>query len=171
VEAAAFVASAPTGQHLDLGAGVSLYAGRSHAEIMRGRPAVDPTEHTLFIPGSVKAFGLHFEARLLDALPGQPLDQYCGPLRQVFDADALGPAPVLRHRRDGDRFAPLGLGGSKKLQDYFVDAGVPAPARDAVPLVVTGDTLAWIVGHATSATTAVRKDTVAWAEITVRPCD
>lgn len=171
VEAAAFVAEAPTGQHFDLGGGVAIYAGRTRAEPVRDRPAADPAETPLAVPGSTIAFGLRFEARLLDAPPEAPLDQYCGPLRQVFDARALGVAPVVRHRRDGDRFAPLGLGGAKKLQDYFVDAAVPAPARDAVPLVVAGDTIAWIVGHATSAVTAVRPDTAACVEISVAPCD
>ena len=31
-----------------------------------------------------------------------------------------GPLAV-RNRRPGDRFQPVGLGGQKKLQDYFVD--------------------------------------------------
>ena len=34
-----------------------------------------------------------------------------------------GPLAV-RNRRPGDRFRPVGLGGRKKLQDYFVDRKV-----------------------------------------------
>ena len=35
---------------------------------------------------------------------------------------------AVRNRRPGDRFRPVGLGGQKKLQDFFVDRKV---ARDA----------------------------------------
>jgi tRNA(Ile)-lysidine synthase len=64
-----------------------------------------------------------------------------------FDRSA-GPLTV-RNRRPGDRFRPLGLGGRKKLQDFFVDRKVARPARDEVPLVVDEfDRIVWVAGHA-----------------------
>ena len=55
---------------------------------------------------------------------------------------------AVRNRRPGDRFRPAGLGGRKKLQDYFVDRKVARRERDAVPLVVDGhDRIVWVVGH------------------------
>lgn len=60
---------------------------------------------------------------------------------------AAGPLTV-RTRRPGDRFAPLGMTGEKKLQDFLVDARVPARLRDRVPLVVTeDDRIVWVAGH------------------------
>ena len=53
---------------------------------------------------------------------------------------------VLRTRRPGDRFRPLGAPGHKKLQDFMVDAKIPASWRDRVPLVVTPRGIAWVVG-------------------------
>jgi tRNA(Ile)-lysidine synthase len=71
-----------------------------------------------------------------------------------LDADSVGATGVLsvRGRRPGDRFQPLGMGGrSKSLQDFFVDARVPAPERDGWPLVVAGvgdgQRIVWIPGH------------------------
>jgi len=62
----------------------------------------------------------------------------------------VGPLTV-RNRRPGDRFRPIGLGGSKKLQDFFVDRKVPRERRDSVPLVVDGQgRILWVVGHATA---------------------
>jgi tRNA(Ile)-lysidine synthase len=49
--------------------------------------------------------------------------------REVFDADRVGSAIVLRHWGAGDRFEPLGLGRPAKLQDLFTAAKVPAEAR------------------------------------------
>src|SRR5262249_52977427 len=55
---------------------------------------------------------------------------------------------AVRNRRPGDRFRPLGLGGRKKLQDYFVDRKVPRGQRDLVPLIVDGsDRIVWVAGH------------------------
>jgi tRNA(Ile)-lysidine synthase len=53
----------------------------------------------------------------------------------------------IRNRRPGDRFRPLGLGGRKKLQDYFVDKKIPRDRRDQVPLVVDeADRIVWVAG-------------------------
>ena len=59
------------------------------------------------------------------------------------------PGPIaVRNRRPGDRFRPLGLGGGKKLQDFFVDRKVAREGRDRVPLVVDeSDRIIWVAGH------------------------
>jgi tRNA(Ile)-lysidine synthase len=55
---------------------------------------------------------------------------------------------AVRNRRPGDRFRPVGLGGHKKLQDYFVDRKVARTVRDRVPLVVDGwDRIVWVAGY------------------------
>ena len=54
----------------------------------------------------------------------------------------------VRNRRPGDRFRPVGLGGQKKLQDFFVDRKVARERRDAVPLVVDeADRIVWVAGY------------------------
>ena len=45
---------------------------------------------------------------------------------------------VIRNRMPGDRISPLGMKGSKKLQDYFVDRRIPKHMRDDVLLIVSG---------------------------------
>ena len=66
-----------------------------------------------------------------------------------LDADTLGGELRLRSRRPGDRIQPLGMAeGSRKLQDYFVDAHVPRRERDAVPLIVSPRGIVWVAGHA-----------------------
>jgi tRNA(Ile)-lysidine synthase len=71
-------------------------------------------------------------------------------LTAVIDADLVSDLSV-RFRRAGDRFRPLGLGGHKKLQDFFVDRKVPRGERDLIPLVIDGDDrIVWIAGYAIS---------------------
>jgi len=55
---------------------------------------------------------------------------------------------VLRSVRPGDRFVPLGMTGSKKLQDFFVDEKVPRRRRACAAVVTDGDgRIVWVVGH------------------------
>jgi tRNA(Ile)-lysidine synthase len=67
----------------------------------------------------------------------------------VASLDARGVAGdlLVRSRRAGDRFHPLGMKTDKKLQDFFVDHKVPREWRDRVPLLVAGGRIAWVVGY------------------------
>ena len=67
----------------------------------------------------------------------------------VLDAAALGDVLTVRAWRDGDRMRPLGLGGSKSLQDVFTDRKVPRELRRTLPVVVSGDDeIVWVAGVA-----------------------
>ena len=66
--------------------------------------------------------------------------------RVYLDAATTGDALTVRAWRPGDRFRPLGLGGEKKLQDYFTDAKAPRALRERIPLVFNADHLVWVAG-------------------------
>ncbi len=53
---------------------------------------------------------------------------------------------VFRSRRAGDRMAPLGMTGSKKLSDIFTDLKVPREERDAWIVVECGGDIAALAG-------------------------
>jgi tRNA(Ile)-lysidine synthase len=63
-------------------------------------------------------------------------------------AGALGREAVVRAWRDGDRMRPLGLGGSKSLQDLFTDRKVPRALRRTLPVVEAGGKIVWVAGVA-----------------------
>jgi tRNA(Ile)-lysidine synthase len=66
----------------------------------------------------------------------------------VVRRDLIGGALAVRNRRPGDRFRPIGVGGRRKLQDYFVDRKIARDRRDAVPIVVdANDRIVWVAGH------------------------
>jgi tRNA(Ile)-lysidine synthase len=44
---------------------------------------------------------------------------------------------VLRYRQSGDRISPIGMKGSKKLQDFFTDRKIPKHLRDDVILIAS----------------------------------
>ena len=77
------------------------------------------------------------------------------PHTALFDMDRLSGPITVRRRRSGDRFTPLGMSGSKKLQDFLTDAKVPRAHRDSIPIVLSGDEIIWIVGYRPSDLTTV----------------
>ena len=62
----------------------------------------------------------------------------------------LGDRLVVRTWREGDRMRPLGMTGTKTLQDLFTDCGVPRSLRHDLPVVTAGDRLVWVAGVAVS---------------------
>ncbi|WZL72805.1 tRNA lysidine(34) synthetase TilS [Clostridiaceae bacterium 35-E11] len=67
--------------------------------------------------------------------------------QKYFDLDKIKRGMILRNRRAGDRFTPLGMKGSKKLKDYFIDEKVPREKRDEIPLLCDGDEIMWVIGY------------------------
>jgi tRNA(Ile)-lysidine synthase len=153
--AARFVGEGPTGKRFDLGGGISLRNARSVTEIGTSLSVTDDSMIALQAPGVTRAFDRFFRVIELEGVPGGAAAAYCTPGRQVFDADGLGTPLIVRHRRRGDRFTPYGMTGTKKLQDYFVDIGLPASQRDAQLLLLGAGRIGWIVGHAISVHVAV----------------
>jgi len=54
---------------------------------------------------------------------------------------------IMRKRRAGDRYAPLGLSGhSMKLSDFWINKGFPKRFRADWPLIISNEQLIWIPG-------------------------
>jgi tRNA(Ile)-lysidine synthase len=149
VEALLAGLQAGAGHHLDLPRGLRFDVGYEEATLSLEPvepplPGAPPAEASLAVPG-VSSWGPWLvEAELLGSAAGRPP---ADPWQAWLDADVTGGDLVLRSRHPGDRFRPLGLAGEKKLQDFFVDARVPRPERDAVPLVCGKPGIVWVVGH------------------------
>ena len=162
-----FVADGATGQSFDLGSGVVLRNHRAATELMGAPEELDPRELPVVTPGVTVALGRRFEVVCHDRVPVPDLAAYCTPARQVFDAGALGGTLTVRHRRPGDRFTPLGMTGSRKLKDYFIDLGVPWSQRGREVLLLADERIVWIVGHAIDAAAAVTPETRNTIEVRV----
>jgi len=93
-----------------------------------------------------------FDARLLEPPRRQDARNAVAP-----DPRTPNPEPrlVCRTRRPGDRFRPFGSAGEKKLKAFLIDRKLPRRERDAVPLVVLGDEILWVVGQRLSETARV----------------
>ena len=163
-----FVCWQGTGKHLDLGGGHQLSNGREVTLVVqRSVGKSGEAEVELTIPGEVVFGGVRISAAVLDERPDGPLSEYCSASRQVISADGVQGALGVRYRKAGDRIALLGMEGSRKLKDYFGDLGLPLEVRDATPLVVVEDEVAWVVGYALSRSFAVTNSSQTLVQIEV----
>ena len=64
-----------------------------------------------------------------------------------LDADKANFPLYIRNWKKGDSFRPLGMKGTKKLSDYFIDKKVPRAERKKIPLVYKDDDLVWVSGY------------------------
>jgi len=64
----------------------------------------------------------------------------------LFDARAASDELIVRNFRPGDRVAPIGMTGHRKVQDIFVDAKLPLRRRANFPIVELQGAIAWLPG-------------------------
>ncbi len=110
----------------------------------------EPLEDFLY---EISGVGIHplpslnhrMEVRFLaaDATPKYGLD----PREATVDRDRISWPLFVRPSKPGDRFRPLGLGGTKKVKDFFIDLKVPKSQRPQIPILCSKEHIIWIVGH------------------------
>jgi tRNA(Ile)-lysidine synthetase-like protein len=99
----------------------------------------------------VRRWNRHRRPKLFEKARGRALyATKSADLEQYFDADRIEGALVVRNRRPGDRFHPLGAPGSKKLKEFLIDFKVPEAVRDRLLLLCDAKKVLWVVGLRTA---------------------
>ena len=137
---------------LDSGGGWVLK--RRYGRLSLDRRAVtapEPFRIALRVPGEtlLPEQGLSI---VIAAAPGieKPRGAVCGelPARASLGRKAVGRRRLYaRSWKPGDRMRPFGMRGSRKLQDIFVDAKVPADRRLDIPVFECGGEIVWLPGY------------------------
>jgi tRNA(Ile)-lysidine synthase len=142
---------------LDVGGGLRAVAEYGRVRFERGSPRAPGEPATLAIPGRAGFAGGELRSELH--------------AEGTLDRAALLAPLEVRAWRAGDRMRPLGLGGSRSLQDLFTDRKVPRARRARVPVVVSGGEIAWVAGIATGEAFRVTKRTSERVRLTWQPHD
>ncbi|PVX51889.1 tRNA(Ile)-lysidine synthase [Balneicella halophila] len=66
--------------------------------------------------------------------------------KAYFDLDKLQFPLQLRRWREGDRFFPFGMQGSKKVSELFKDKKLTTLAKENTWILCSGETIIWVVG-------------------------
>jgi tRNA(Ile)-lysidine synthase len=120
-------------------------------------PSDKPFQATIDAYGStpVPAFGFVFDGRLIERSSGEHWEngfkrQPTESMEALFDVDQLPGPLMVRNSVPGDRIALLGMSGTRKLQDLFVDRKLARDRRSRWPLVIAQDQILWVPGIARS---------------------
>lgn len=138
--------SKPAGKRFYLPGGLTLSTEYGRLVLTPTRASVCPLPPlqdtaTINVPGDTDLRGWRVRADVVQESVGND-DGFTA----RFDLDKVGKKLVVRRRRPGDRFQPLGMNQTKKLQDFMVDAKIPRTWRDRVPLVSSARQIMWVVG-------------------------
>ena len=104
----------------------------------------------LALPGTLSwpVSGGRIRIRAVTRERGLALLEKPSPTLALFDAEQLTFPLTIRSWRPGDWFFPVGMTGRrKKLQDYFTDAKLGRSVREHIPLLLSQERIAWIVGQ------------------------
>jgi len=110
-----------------------------------GRNPIAAFDEHLPVPGRVYIEDLNIciTSVIWDKTKGFSFSPQC----IYIDRDKVKGSLSVRQRREGDRFRPLGMEGSKKLKDYFIDKKIPKEKRSRIPLLVDEENIIWVVGY------------------------
>ncbi len=131
---------------LDLGGGLRAVAEYGTLRFRRGPDAPAPDPVPLPVPGAAR-----FGAWEVEAVRGSGGEV-------AVSGAALAGALTVRAWKEGDRLRPVGLGGTKTLQDLFTDLKVPRSLRRSLPVVEVGNEIVWVAGVALDERFAAAED-------------
>jgi tRNA(Ile)-lysidine synthase len=154
----------PEGGEIELGGGLSAVCEAGAVRFLSGSAIEPPPEVVrMSIPGTARFGDWELRAELHEGMiPARD------PGLATLDASTVGDEVEIRAWRAGDRIRPIGLGGSKSLQDLFTDSGVPRSVRSRIPVVTAGGRIAWVAGLAVDEEFRLLERSTSVAVITVR---
>jgi tRNA(Ile)-lysidine synthase len=143
---------------LDIGGGVRVVSEYGVLRFQHGLEERELEPRTLPVPGRCR-FGDWEVVCDLERGSEAALERLGVRDEALLDARKLARSLTVRAWRAGDRMRPLGLDGTKSLQDLFTDRKVPRSLRQALPVVQSDDEIAWVAGVAVSDAFKVTSDT------------
>lgn len=138
----------PASLLLELSQGLCLEKRYDRVLLRKGRiKTIPPFEVELRIPG--RTFVKEIEREVAVEEKGWDRSKPIDESRNValLDYERIHLPLRMRNFRPGDRFQPLGTKGTQKLKSFFIDHKVPKMERPRIPLLISGERIAWIVGY------------------------
>jgi tRNA(Ile)-lysidine synthase len=103
-------------------------------------------ETALHIPGLTRIPGWTIAAEIVPQPGAETIKGKNADFSACFDYDRAGSRLIVRSRRPGDRFQPLGMQQPKKLNRFMIDVRIPQSWRRRVPVVASPERIIWVVG-------------------------
>ncbi|MCL2670302.1 MAG: tRNA lysidine(34) synthetase TilS [Syntrophaceae bacterium] len=122
--------------------------GRQNRRVMDGKGMADKAyAYPVTVPGTVPVpeAGKTFRFTWTESPGGQGFREV--PSVVYLAEEGMIPPLVLRNFRPGDRITPLGMRGTKKVHDVYIDQKIPRDKRGEIPLLADAGSVLWIAGR------------------------
>jgi tRNA(Ile)-lysidine synthase len=148
----------PAGKRLSLPGDLSFATGYDKYQLTTDLTDLSPFpklegEVRLNIPGQTLLSGWRIEATIIkpSVVKGKPEganapSETKNDFTAYFDLSKTSDKLIVRARKRGDRFQPLGLSLPKKVGEFMIDAKIPQAWRQQVPIVCSPSQIVWVVG-------------------------
>jgi tRNA(Ile)-lysidine synthase len=156
----------PTTWKLDISEHIECIRAYEHIDFIHKHDSQDPASYLYRMEqasgeqslpadnGLLRWEGIQQDSSLKSRL--KPRHRY----EAYFDANSVKLPLIVRNRRPGDRMRILGLNGTKKVQDIFIDDKIAPNLREQWPVITDAtDTILWIPGIRRSSHAIVEEDT------------
>jgi tRNA(Ile)-lysidine synthase len=100
-------------------------------------------EYAVKIPGETTVPCWKIKAALVKTMVAKKTDGFTA----YVDYSKTGNKLIVRSRKTGDRFQPLGMQQTKKIGEYMLDAKIPQELRENIPIVVSAAGIVWVAGY------------------------
>lgn len=135
---------ADSGKRIDLPCGIEVR--REYQDLVLERknessPKME-YEYTLNIPGSTYIAERKLVIRT-EMMTIENID-FKSPGKVYLDLDRIQQPLLIRTRRDGDWFQPLGMTGRQKIKTFFINRKIPRVDRDQLMLLADNISVIWI---------------------------
>lgn len=84
----------------------------------------------------------------------------------LIDANSVKFPLEVRNWREGDKFQPLGMTGTKLVSDFFIDLKLPVFKKKQIPIVLSEGQIVWVGGFRPDHRFKVKNDTQSVLRIT-----
>ena len=138
----------PAGRSLNLPSGLSFVIEYDRYLIGQDPLTLSPfpsleQELSLNAPGKTTLLGWQIEASIISR---EQIAETYDAFTACFDLGKTGDKLVVRSRKHGERFQPLGMSQPKKLNEFMIDSKIPRAWRKNVPIVCSPQQVIWVVG-------------------------
>jgi len=154
VAAVDLIGDSSSGKHVQLPGGMEIE--KRYKQLVFSFPSDEPREAispeiAVHVPGKttlpIRRLAIDCTIEDVEEADIRDLRDKASPMEEYVDFDAVRLPLVVRPRRSGERFFPLGAPGTKKLSDFLTDAKVKPLAREKVAVLCDHLGPIWIIGH------------------------
>ncbi len=124
------------------------------------------SEYRISIPGKTKLPGWLVEAEIIKPAAMEKDDDFVA----YFDLGKAGNELKISHRKPGDRFQPLGMTETKKLNEFMIDSKIPRSWRGRIPVVYSPAQILWLVGYRIDDRVKVNRETKKVLRLEFKSC-